>query len=651
MHTCLPDASARFPAAAPVCLAAREPLEDDALSIYLAAASAASAARGGGFDPSSTLPWSVPLMMVAPLVGYVMVLGAVRTRRVAANAAQFTLMVTLLATLLVAWARFRQASPYKVAFQWINIPVAASGDTRFQGFGIDLAFRIDHLALAALVTVEVILIAGLVWQRVSARGEQGPVRYQVNLLLLALGAIGVLVSGDLAELLGFWLLAGIATYLLLGHRWGTEGAGQRGRVALALPFVGDAALLCGVGLLYSRFGTLTLDSLFPALTTTPGVGLKSLTVAAVLIFAAVAVRASVWPFTAWQIATVDAPAAAVATIAGIWPVLAGSLFLRLLPLIGAAGPQATSIAGITLGIAAIAAPLLALVGVEFRRAAILGSAGAVALVLLGILEPGSVGVAVTGLLAVAAGRAAALFALASVAGAMRTVDLRATGGGWSRMPWTSATLLAAAAVVSLGGLGTAMLRPAGAAWIALAAGLALVAVALFRIYFGVAHGPLRRRRAFEPERVREVATSARLPALTVVGLGLAAVVLTFLTGWIGFLNAGGHAISVMGTNVLWIAAPLAGLASAAFVFWRRKDEGLRAGVALGDLTGGLWEQAATLFGRLVAEPGAQAVHAVEDVGIPAAEVGLEQAIDETGDLAEDSIRRSRLTRLPGALPR
>ena len=596
------------------------------------AASSASAARRGGFDPGSTLPWAVPLILGAPLVGYVLILGSVRTRRGAANLAISTMVVMLLATLLVGWARVHQASPYKAGYQWINILVASAGDQRFQGFGIDLAFRIDHVALAALVTVVLILIASLTWHRVAGRGEQGPVRYHVNTLMLALGAGGVLVSSDLAELVAFWMLTGLGTYLLLGHRWGTEGAGQRGRVALAFPFVGDVALLCGVGILYSRFGTLTLDSLFPVLRTTPGVGLKSLTAAAVLIVVAAAVRACIWPFTAWQTATVDAPSAAVALTAGVWPVLAGFLLLRMLPLMGAAGVQAPRIAGYTFGVAAVVGPLLGLVGVELRRSILLASSGAVALTLLGVIYPQSVTVAFSALLAVAAARAGMLLAGMSAAGSMRTVDMRATGGGWQRMPASSAALLASAVVIALGGLGAGMLRQSGPAWIAFGAGLALVAVSIFRPYFAVAHGPLRRRRAFEPERVRDVPTSVAMAAFICQAVGVVALVAGFFTGWVGFLGAGGQHVS-MGTNVLWLIPPIAGIVVAAVAFGLRKDQSLAAGTALGDLSGALWEQAATLYQRLIGRPSQWVVREVEDVAVPAAESGVGQAFSASSGLA------------------
>src|SRR5207249_453574 len=84
----------------------------------------------------------------------------------------------------------------------------------------------------------------------------------------------------------------------------------------ALPFTGDLALLCGAAVLYSRFALTDVTKIAPVLHSTPGVGLKSLTAAALLVFGAVAVRAAVWPFTAWQTATLDQPPSLVALVAG-----------------------------------------------------------------------------------------------------------------------------------------------------------------------------------------------------------------------------------------------------------------------------------------------------------------------------------------------
>jgi NADH:ubiquinone oxidoreductase subunit 5 (subunit L)/multisubunit Na+/H+ antiporter MnhA subunit len=567
------------------------------------------------------------------VVGYVLVLGSVRSRRGAATAAQLTVVVMLAAALMVSWARFRQSGAYKSAYQWLNIPVAFTGDQRFQGFGIDLSFRIDHAALAALLTVLVIILACLTWHRLAGRAEQGPIRFQVNALLLALGAAGVVVSGDLAELLAFWLVSGLATYLLLGHRWGTEGAGQRGRIALALPFIGDIALLCAVGLLYSRYGTLTLDTLLPELSTTLGVGLKSLTTASVLLFAAVAVRGCIWPFTAWQTGTVEAPAAGLGLVAGVWPVLAGSLLLKTAPVLTASGPQAARIVHYTLVAAALIGPLLSLLGVELRRTILLASSGALALVLIGVTYPALIGVAFTGVLAVAAARTAGLLAGSTAAGAMRSVDLRAMGGGWERMPLTAAALLLSSGVLALAGLETAVLGPGTRLWIAFAPALAAVAFAVLRPYFSVAHGELRRRRAFEPARVREAVGSVAGSALVCGVLGLAALVLPYFPAWVRFLGAGGRAVDTLGTNVLWVLAPLVGAAAAAWAFLLRKDAALELCARLGERFGVVWEQAGILYDRFFGAPGGTIVGAVEDVGVPAVESGVGRALTRAGGLA------------------
>lgn len=611
------------------------------LSLAATAASAATPAapgRPGGFDPATTLPWAVPLLLAAPLIGYVVLLGAVRTRRAAANLALFVVGVMLVATLVVAWARFRDPQPHEVSFPWINIPVAFTGEQRFQGFAIDLAFRVDHYALAALVALLLVFLASLAWHRVAGRAEQGPVRFQVNALLFLLGAAGVVVSGNLAELLAFWLAAGIGTYLLLGHRWGTEGAGRRGQLALSVPFLGDAALLCAVALLYSRFGELKMDALYPLLTSTGGVGQKSLTAAALLAFGAIAARAGVWPFTAWQTGTVDGPPSALALTAGAWPILAGSVLLKILPVVGAAGVQAPRTAGYALAVGAAVGALLALVGVDARRSVVLASSGAVALALLGMLYPASTPAAFTGLLGVALGRAGGVLAVASAAGAMRTVDLRAMGGGWARMQLTASGLLVTLAAVALAGVTAGALRPRSLAWIAFGAGLGLVGLATFRVYFAVAHGPLVRRRAFDPERVRETDAVVAGAAL---GAGIAAVAalgLAFTTRWAAFLDPRRGSVLGGGAEVPWVgllALTLAvAVALSAFAFWSWRGYGLAVTFRIGELYGVVWDQAGALFVRFFERPGRQIVTAVEGMALPALESGVGRALLAAGGLSD-----------------
>lgn len=600
--------------------------------MWLAAASTAStasAARPGGFDVAATLPWSVPLLLMAPLAGFVFLLSGVRGRRSAGNLGLLTVAVVLGADLLTGWARFRARGTYQAGYQWLNLPVATTGDSHFQGFGIDAALRVDHLTVALVAGLALVFGACLLWHRVGGRQEPGPVRHQVNALLLLFAAVGVLLSGDLSELVAFWLLAGVASYLLLGQRWGSEGAATGARVALWLPYLGDLALVGAAGLLYSRFGELRPDRLFPILGATPGVGLKTLTAVALLVFLAVATRAAIWPFSAWQTSAAGASPSLVALVAGVWPLLAGDLLYRLLPLFGAAGLLGHRLPAAALAVAAVAGPALALVGVELRRSLLLASSGAVSLGLLGILYPPSAVVAVTGLVAIAAGRVAALLAGASAAAAMRTADLRETGGGVARLRVTSLALLGGAVAVALGAAAAPAWRPQSAAWIAFAVGELLAGAGMVRVYVAVAHGPLRRRRAFEPNRVREPAPGVTAATLLAVATGLLAAGLGFLTAWVGFIDGARHLGPAGIVSLLWLLPAGLGL-GAGLAMIPRQVAVLAAGAGAGSRFRGLSARAGAGWGRFVSGPGLAAMEETEGRLLPAAEAGLAHGLEEAG---------------------
>lgn len=597
------------------------------------AASSASSARLGSFDPASTLPWAVPLLLLAPLFGFVLVITGVRGRRAASNLTMLTALVMLAATIVIAWARFRQPAPYRVALPWINIPIAFAGDQRFQGFGVDIAISVDRYALVGLAAVLVLVLVAMVWHRGAGAREPGQVRYHVNVLLLMLCSAGVLVSSDLGELFAFWVVAGLASYLLLVQRWGVESSARASRLALALPFIGDMALLSGVGFIYSRFGSIDLTKLPPMLHTTLGVGLKSLTLIFLLLFAAAFIRGCLWPFTPWLTASVDAPGSLLALVAGVWPVLAGSLLLRSLPMLQAAGPQAHRTAQIALGVAAVVGPLLGLIGTELRRSLLLASSGGVALAFLAVIEPASTAAAFTGLVAVALGRAGAVLSAAAAVAAMRTVDLRQMGGGALRMRVTVVGLALSTAAISLGPAAAAAVQPQSPRWLLLGAGLFLAAFAAWRVTFALASGPLRRRRAFEPDRVREAPGSVTGAAIFAGGVGVVAALLSFFTPWVAYLDPSSHDHPAVGTDVLFVVVALAGVAAAGVLFVLRKDRSLALAGVLGARLGTAWAIAAVLSGRYLERPGAAAVDEVEDVALPAAESGLGRAAAAAGGLA------------------
>jgi NADH:ubiquinone oxidoreductase subunit 5 (subunit L)/multisubunit Na+/H+ antiporter MnhA subunit len=590
------------------------------------AASSASGARAGGFsfDPASTLGWSAPMMLMIPLLGFLFIVSGIRGRRATANFTIFALLVALADVLLVGWARYKSDQPYRVAYQWINVAVSFSGATQFQAFGVDISFRADHLALAGMAALLVMALAVVAWNRVGGRGEAGPARFHAALLLGVVGGVGVLVSGDLAALTAWWGLAGVATYLLLAHRYGTEATGRASRLGLALPFVGDVALLCAVAVLYSRFGALDIEKLSPVtvLKGTYDAGPKTLGVAAVLFTIAIFVRSGLFPFTRWHLGTLDAPPAAVAFVQGLWPLLGAVLLYRVLPVFYFGAPQPWRVLAYSAAAAAVAGGLLSLAGNDLRRSVVWAGSAVSALVLLALGQPGAAGPSLSAALAICLARPATVLCSWALASTMRSGDLADMGGALRRMRMTSLSMLVACLALAVAIAPKAAARSAWPSVWFLAMAMVLAGFALTRGYVLAAHGELRRRRAFEPTRVREVGTGMWWATWLLAAGGLVVAVAGFFTPWVAFLAGGRQPSASVQTDVLWLGIGLAGPALAFAVGLAARPLALRLPARAGAAVAGVVAVSGLLYGRFLREPGLRLLEAVEGGGFRRGEGAL-----------------------------
>jgi NADH:ubiquinone oxidoreductase subunit 5 (subunit L)/multisubunit Na+/H+ antiporter MnhA subunit len=607
------------------------------------ASGAASGSRQSGFtfDPSTTLPWAVPLIVTAPLAAFVIALSSVRNRRSSANLAMLGVVTSMLATLLVGWGLAKKTAPFLATYQYINLPVAFSGPTNFQGFAVDIVLRVDHLTVAALFVVELCIFGAIGWHQVMGRSEPGAARFHALISVLLFGCAGVLVSWDLAELLVFWGIAGAATYLLLAHRWGMDEAAVRARVALALPFVTDLSLLCGVAWLYARYGAQNLTTLVPILHTNPGWTVRSLVVASILLFIGVAGRLALWPLHSWVTRTaVTAPPAASAVAQAVWSVLAIVVLYRLMPIFAASNQQTVKACLYACGVAAIAAPLYSLFGNEPRRAIALVGSGVAAIgagvVIHGVQLPNST-FAIAGVacvFAAAPSRAAGMLAASAIAGAMRTDDLAEMGDAWARMRVSAIALLVAAVVIALSALGAIAFAVSSRSNLGLALGEAvlLVAIGAVRVFLAMALGPLQKRRAFDPDRVRE-APSASLgwPYWLALG-GTALLFASLVRGWLDFLDGQTHPTPAAGAYLVWIFVALIGVAVVAAAFVRDREGALRASGIAGVWLSRLTYAASRNFDRFIVAPLTEIAVRAAERWIPVGDGALGSALATSGRL-------------------
>lgn len=583
------------------------------------------------------------MIVVVPLATFVIALSSVRTRRSSANLAMFGAVVMLLVTLLAGWGLAKRTAPFIATYSYINVPVAFSGPANFQSFVIEIVLRVDHITVAALVAVELCVIGALGWHQAMGRSEPGPARFHALVSLLLFACAGALVSRDLAELLAFWGLAGAITYLLLAHRWGLDEVAVRTRVALALPFATDLSLLCGVAWLYARYGVQNLTTLLPILHTNPGWTVRSLVVATILLFVGVAGRLAFWPLNSWVSGTAQvAPPAASAIVQAVWSVIGIVVLYRLMPIFVASNTQTLEACLYACAAAAAVAPLLALVGNEPRRVITLLGCGVVAvgaaIVVRGFQLPGSTfAVAGIGLvLAAAPARAAGLLATSAIASAMRTDDLGEMGDAWRRMRVSAFALLLAGLVLSLSAVGAIAFAVNSRSGLGLVTGEAvlLVSIGAIRVFLAMATGPLRRRRAFEPDRVREVAPGGPRvwPYWLAVG-GAILLIASLIPRWLEFLDGSKHPTPSAGRYVLWLAVALVGFAAAAIAYARDKDGALRASALSGSWLGRWVEWADRNVDRFLVAPLAMIAARLDARWIPAGEGGIAGALDTTGRVA------------------
>lgn len=578
----------------------------------------------------------MPFILLVPLVSFLLAVSSIRTRRSASAMAIFGTVVTLLLTLLVTWGLTRK-SGYTATYRYFDLSVAFQGPVNFQSFGISLILHADHLTVVALGVIELVIIAALGWHQVMGRSEPGAARFHAVVTLLLFGSVGVLMSGDLAELFGFWAIAGAMTYLLLEHRWGVDVAATRARVALALPFLTDLSFLCGIAWLYARYGTQRLSSLVPILHTNPGWTVRSLVVGSVLLFIGCAGRLALWPFSSWITQTsTTAPPAAVASVQAVWSVLAIVVLYRLMPILGASSQQALQVLAVSCAVSAVIAGLLTLLGNEPRRAVSLVGSSAAAIVAALVIDvyrgPSVFAIAgVAAMLAIAPARAGAMLATSTIAAAMRTNDLAEMGDALGRMRATSIALLLSALVIGLASCGALAYSISTRSRVGLVLGEALVLVAIggLRVFYGTSIGPLRRRRAFEPDRVREAPReSVGYPYWLAAG-GALFFVASLVSAWLNYLDGRQHPAPSIAALGIWMAVPLVGFAACTFAFVRSKDGALAASAVGGAYLARVTFFLQAQFDRFVVAPATDIARRVDN-WIPEGDSALGRFITTVG---------------------
>lgn len=195
---------------------------------------------------------NLPLTVLLPFVGAAVVVWAARFHRVAA--AWLAGVTTLLALVLLYPALIAVFAGETVIQSWAWMPA----------IGLDFAFRLDGLGALFALLILVIGLLIILYARyyLSAKDSMG--RFFAYMLTFMGSMLGVVLSENLLQLMVFWEMTSLSSFLLISYWTHREDARQGARMALAITGGGGLALLAGILLLGQMVGSYNLSDVLLA---------------------------------------------------------------------------------------------------------------------------------------------------------------------------------------------------------------------------------------------------------------------------------------------------------------------------------------------------------------------------------------------------
>ncbi len=259
---------------------------------------------------------AAPLLL--PFLGSVVVLALPTRARTALSACSAVVSTTAAVWVITLFPRLRDGAVLRETIAWTP------------SLGLDLVLRIDGFAwmFAVLVTGIGALVSFYARYYMSPEDPVG--RFYALFLAFMGSMLGVVLSGNLIQLVVFWELTSLISFLLIGY-WHHRVDAQRGALmALTVTGAGGLALLGGVLVLGHIVGGYDLDAVLAA-----GAQVRNhrlYPVALVLIVVGGLTKSAQFPFHFWLPRAMAAPTPVSAYLHSATMVKAGVfLFARLWP--------------------------------------------------------------------------------------------------------------------------------------------------------------------------------------------------------------------------------------------------------------------------------------------------------------------------------
>ncbi|MGC4024006.1 MAG: monovalent cation/H+ antiporter subunit A [Mesorhizobium sp.] len=201
--------------------------------------------------------------------------------------------------------------------------------------GLNMTFRMDGFAWLFTMLITGIGFLVVIYARYYMSPEDPVPRFYAFLLAFMGSMLGVVNSGNLIQLVVFWELTSVFSFLLIGYWYHNAAARDGARMALTITALGGLCLLAGVLLIGHVVGSYDLDTVLASGSMIRGHKLYVPILILVLIGAFT--KSAQFPFHVWLPNAMSAPTpvsaylhsatmvkAGVFLMTRLWPVLAGT---------------------------------------------------------------------------------------------------------------------------------------------------------------------------------------------------------------------------------------------------------------------------------------------------------------------------------------
>jgi len=354
---------------------------------------------------------------------------------------------------VAAWATAASAA-LALAILLPSLMGTLSGQTSLQrlswipGAGLDLSFRMDGLGVLFSLLILVIGLLVILYAHYYLSERDSLSRLYSYLLLFMGSMLGVVLSENLIQLLIFWELTSLSSFLLIAYWRQREAARSGARMALAITGAGGLALLGGFILLGEMVGSYELSTVLASgdLVRAHPLYLPAL----LLILLGAFTKSAQFPFHFWLPNAMAAPTPVSAYLHSATMVKAGVFLLaRLFPVLSGTDAWTWWVGGVGLTTFLLGA-VLALFKHDLKGLLAYSTISHLGLItaLFGIGTPLAAVAGVFHIINHAIFKAGLFMAAGIIDHECGTRDMRRINGLWHAMPHTATLAMVASAAMA-----------------------------------------------------------------------------------------------------------------------------------------------------------------------------------------------------------